>query len=240
MPQREQRLLGWNSGKVTENENPRPLPLFTNFDCVKSCPVTRDGFYYVIGVVSVAKLTEKQKRFVAEYLVDLNATQAAIRAGYSKKTAEVIGYENLRKPQIADEIEKRQEKLRNKLEITQERVIEEIAGIAFANASDFVTITATGLLDVKPTSKMPKEKLPALAGIKYSANGAVEIKLHDKPAALRMLAEHLGLFNQSNGNGLDAENNIFEVIDQSTGEELDTSAIPEIEHPSKSGNDLVE
>ncbi len=188
----------------------------------------------------MAKLTEKQKRFVAEYLVDLNATQAAIRAGYSKKTAEVIGYENLRKPQIADEIEKRQEKLRNKLEITQEKVLEEIAGIAFANASDFVTITATGLLDVKPTSKVQKEKLPALAGIKYSANGAVEIKLHDKPAALRMLAEHLGLFNQSNGNGSDAENNIFEVIDQSTREELDTSAIPEIEHPSELGNDMVE
>lgn len=188
----------------------------------------------------MAKLTEKQKRFVAEYLVDLNATQAAIRAGYSKKTAEVIGYENLRKPQIADEIEKRQEKLRNKLEITQERVIDEIAGIAFANASDFVTVTETGLLNIKPTSKVPKEKLPALAGIKYSANGAVEIKLHDKPAALRMLAEHLGLFNQSNGNGLDAENNIFEVIDQSTREELDTSAIPEIEHPSKFGDDLVE
>ena len=87
---------------------------------------------------------------------------------------------------------------------------------------------------------MPKEKLPALAGIKYSANGAVEIKLHDKPAALRMLAEHLGLFNQSNGNGHDAENNIFEVIDQSTREELDTSAIPEIEHPAKPGNDMVE
>ena len=46
------------------------------------------------------KLTPKQKRFVAEYLVDLNATAAAIRAGYSKKTAEVIEYENLRKPQI--------------------------------------------------------------------------------------------------------------------------------------------
>lgn len=188
----------------------------------------------------MAKLTEKQKRFVAEYLVDLNATQAAIRAGYSEKTASVIGCENLTKPNVLAEIAKRQEKLRNKLEITQERVLDEIAGIAFANASDFVTVTATGLLDVKPTSKVPKEKLPALAGIKYSANGAVEIKLHDKPAALRMLAEHLGLFNQSNGNGSDVENNIFEVIDQSTREELDTSAIPEIEQPPKSGNDLVE
>ena len=50
-------------------------------------------------------LTPKQSMFVKEYLVDLNATQAAIRAGYSVKTAEVIGYENLRKPQIESEIQ---------------------------------------------------------------------------------------------------------------------------------------
>lgn len=57
-------------------------------------------------------LTDKQRRFVEEYLVDLNATQAAIRAGYSKKTAGQIGDENLRKPEIAKAVQEEQENLK--------------------------------------------------------------------------------------------------------------------------------
>ena len=72
-------------------------------------------------------MTPKQQRFCDEYLVDLNATQAALRAGYSKKTAYSIGVENLRKPEIQAEIQKRQNRLRNKLEITQEKVLRELA-----------------------------------------------------------------------------------------------------------------
>lgn len=184
----------------------------------------------------MAKLTEKQKRFVSEYLVDLNATAAARRAGYKDPN---IGRQLITKNNVSEEIAKRQAKLQNKLEITQERVLEEIAGVAFANASDFVTVTASGLLDVKPTSKVPKEKLAALASIKYGANGSVEIKLHDKAIALRMLAEHLGMFKQA-ASATEQENNIFEVIDQSTREEIDTDEIPEIEPPAKPGNDMVE
>lgn len=72
------------------------------------------------------KLTPKQERFVQEYLIDLNATQAAIRAGYSAKTAKVIGSENLTKPAIADAINARQTKTAAKLEITQEYVLQTI------------------------------------------------------------------------------------------------------------------
>lgn len=82
------------------------------------------------------KLTGKQDRFVEEYLIDLNATQAAIRAGYSEKTAAEIGFENLRKPQIAEVIAKSRQKTANKLEITRERVLEEIASIAFEQIKD--------------------------------------------------------------------------------------------------------
>ncbi|KKO51142.1 terminase small subunit [Paenibacillus sp. DMB20] len=71
-------------------------------------------------------LTAKQELFVQEYLKDLNATQAAIRAGYSEKTAAETGYENLRKPQIAAEIEKRQQKIGEKNEITVEWILEEM------------------------------------------------------------------------------------------------------------------
>ncbi|MNE91226.1 Terminase small subunit [compost metagenome] len=71
-------------------------------------------------------LTAKQELFVQEYLKDLNATQAAIRAGYSPNTASETGYENLRKPQIAAEIEKRQAKIGADNEITVEWILGEI------------------------------------------------------------------------------------------------------------------
>lgn len=74
-------------------------------------------------------LTAKQDMFVKEYLIDLNATQAAIRAGYSEKTAEVIGYENLRKPQIADAIEKAMQDRAEKVSITAENVLQSILDI---------------------------------------------------------------------------------------------------------------
>ena len=87
---------------------------------------------------------------------------------------------------------------------------------------------------------MPKEKLPAIAGIKYSQVGSVEIKLHDKVKALELLGKHLGVFDDRRGAEDATENNIFDVIDQSTREELDTSDIPEIEPTAKPGNDMVE
>lgn len=78
------------------------------------------------GVKSTSKgrgLTDKQKRFVEEYLIDLNATQAAIRAGYSEKTAYSIGQENLTKPEIQAAIQAAQNKRAERIQITQDDVI---------------------------------------------------------------------------------------------------------------------
>ncbi len=72
----------------------------------------------------MAKLTPKQQRFVEEYLIDLNATQSAIRAGYSEKTAQEIGSENLSKPMVAKAIAEAQEKLSNKAQVTVEMVVQ--------------------------------------------------------------------------------------------------------------------
>ena len=188
------------------------------------------------GVVSVAKLTDKQKRFVAEYLVDLNATAAAKRAGYKDPN---IGRQLITKNNVSAEIAKRRDELQSKLEITQETVLQELAAIAFANGTDFVTVTGAGLLDVKPTSQVSKEKLPAIAGIKYSQTG-IEIKLHDKVRALELLGKHLGVFATGGGAAAQEGNNIFEVIDQSTREEIDTNGISEIEPPAEPGDDVVE
>lgn len=75
-------------------------------------------------------LTDKQKRFCDEYLIDLNATQAAIRAGYSKKTAKVIATENLTKPYIKQYIASKQAEIQGKTEVTQEYVVNGLKKVA--------------------------------------------------------------------------------------------------------------
>ena len=91
------------------------------------------------------KLTAKQMRFVDEYLIDLNATQAAIRAGYSPRTSYSIGVDLLKKPEIQALLQKKRQKLSDKLEVSQEKVIKELAAVAFANGADYAKITAQGL-----------------------------------------------------------------------------------------------
>ena len=75
-------------------------------------------------------LTAKQERFIEEYLIDLNATQAAIRAGYAKKAATEQGYENLRKPHIAEAVQAARDKLSRRTELSQDMVIAEMRKIA--------------------------------------------------------------------------------------------------------------
>ena len=146
-------------------------------------------------------LTDKQKRFCDEYLIDLNATQAAIRAGYSEETACNIGCENLRKPNIAEYIEKRMNRLEKKTEITQEFVLRELLNIASANGTDFALVDDLGLARIIPTSQVDESKRSAIAVIKAGANGT-EVKTYDKIRALELIGKHLGMFSErqaSNG-----------------------------------------
>lgn len=139
------------------------------------------------------KLTPKQIRFIDEYLVDFNATQAAIRAGYKAKNAYQIGSENLKKPQIQAEITRRQEDLQNRTEISQDRVIKELARVAFANATDYVKVESGGV-HVRANSDLTDDQRAAIASIKRGARG-IEIKLCDKIKALELLGRHIGMFN---------------------------------------------
>ena len=229
-------FVGWRRGDGTGTRPPPPF-IYDFSGCFPHAG--EGGLLLCSGVVSVAKLTDKQKRFVDEYLVDLNATAAAKRAGYSEKTAYSMGQRLLKKVEIQAAIQKRQAKLRGKLEITQERVLEELAAIAFANGTDFATITHNGLVRLTPTDEVPEEKKKAVASIK-EGQYSTEIKLHDKVRALELLGKHLGVFDANNGSGNEQENNIFEVIEESTREEIGTDEIPEIEPPAKPGHDLVE
>nr|DAQ89762.1 MAG TPA: Terminase small subunit [Caudoviricetes sp.] len=92
----------------------------------------------------VVKLTDKQKRFIEEYLIDLNATQAAIRAGYSEKTAYSIGEENLKKPEIKRAIAEAQSNRSSRVQITQDDVIRMlIENIEKSSGTKQVVITQT-------------------------------------------------------------------------------------------------
>lgn len=182
------------------------------------------------------KPNAKQMRFVDEYLIDLNATQAAIRAGYSPRTAYSIGVQLLKKLEIQAELQKRREKLSQKLEITQERVIKELAAVAFANGADYARITAQGYVEFIPTADLPKEKLAAIAGIKSSQSGT-EVKLGDKLRALEMLGKYLGLFDGQQ-NAEQPENNLLEALNGMTKEGYDD--IPELQQQTKADSDLVE
>lgn len=138
-------------------------------------------------------MTAKQKRFCAEYLVDLNATQAAIRAGYSPETAAVTGSENLRKPNIRAHIDKAMAERSKRTGVNADRVVRELAKIAFVNASDVIDADdATLKADAVP------EDLAAIQSVKVKTFGEDglerEIKLADKLKALELLGKHLGMF----------------------------------------------
>lgn len=139
-------------------------------------------------------LNEKQRRFISEYIIDLNAKQAAIRAGYSPKGAEPQASRLLSNAKIQVEIAKAMEDRGKRTGITQDRVLVELSAIAFAKATDYVEVDDDGLVKIKPTAGLTDEQKSAIAGIKKGANG-IEIKLVDKTKALEMLSRHLGLFN---------------------------------------------
>lgn len=92
------------------------------------------------------KLNEKQKRFCNEYLIDLNATQAAIRAGYSEKTSYSIGSELLKKPEVQTYLQHLADKRSEKLELTPEWVLEQIMDVAKTTAKDKDKLKALELL----------------------------------------------------------------------------------------------
>lgn len=153
-------------------------------------------------------LTEKQKRFCELYMVDLNATQAAIGAGYSKKTARDIGCENLAKPNIADYLQELRLKQQKRTEITADRVLEEIANIAFTNLEDFMSVDDDQCAIINPDDRPEKSK-SALKKVKVTrlivGSGdnekeveKVELETHDKIAALDKLCRHLGIYEKDN------------------------------------------
>lgn len=144
------------------------------------------------------ELTDKQKAFVNEYLIDLNATQAAIRAGYSAKNADKIGSQLLGKSRVSAEIQKKMAKREKRTEITQDRVLKELATIGFFQITDFMKVDK-GQLVIKDTSDVDLENIPAISGIKPTQFG-LDVRFHDKVKALELIGEHLGMWSGNTGN----------------------------------------
>jgi phage terminase small subunit len=138
-----------------------------------------------------AQLTAKQQMFVKEYLCDLNATQAAIRAGYSTKRADAIGHENLRKPEIAAAIQTEMDKRAAAVDITAERVLKEIARMALYDAADIAGHKINGPEDI-PT--LPEDVRRAIIGWGWDKQGNFVLKLSPKTPSLELLGRHLKLF----------------------------------------------
>lgn len=155
--------------------------------------------------VRQGKLTAKQQRFVEEYLVDLNGTQAAIRAGYSSRGADVAAVRLLGNARVSTAIQARRVKLSQKLEITQERVLQELARIAFADMRDLFVWDAEKAAFV-PSKDLTEDQAAAISGVEAETvrttreDGTVEttvklkLKTYDKKGALDSIAKHLGMF----------------------------------------------
>ncbi|WP_018887485.1 terminase small subunit [Paenibacillus massiliensis] len=140
-------------------------------------------------------LTAKQQKFADEYLIDLNATQAAIRADYSSKTAKEIGCENLTKPNIRAYIDERMAILSRRTGVNQERIMRELARVAFLDPTKLVDMDSAALKE--DTSD---DDRAAIASVKVKTmKGDVdmverEVKFADKLKALELLGKRFGMW----------------------------------------------
>ena len=159
------------------------------------------------------KLTDKQKRFCEEYLIDLNATQAAIRAGYKNSD---IGRQLITKNHVSEYIEKLKKERSKRTEITVDRVLEELAAIAFSDRTDIAKIEDGGVVIFTPTDQLDKDAKKTISGIESGKDGT-KVKTYDKIKALELIGKHLGMFT-ANADNSDTLAKLDEVLGLIEGE----------------------
>lgn len=140
-------------------------------------------------------LTDKQIRFCEEYLIDLNATQAAIRAGYSEDTARSIGSENLTKPDIQDAISELMVERSKRTAITADKVLREFWSIAQEDIKNFVRFYTDEKGAVKVEVKNSDDvDTKNISEVSLGTNGQFKFKLYCRDNALLQVGRHLGMF----------------------------------------------
>ena len=162
-------------------------------------------------VTQPSRLTKRQERFCREYIIDMNGTAAAIRAGYKADNAKVVACNLLAKPELRSTISRLTRQANTRLDLTAERVLYELACIAFVNMQDFTRVGADGepQLDM---SNLSREQWAALNEYSEDATGGQnegerrlvvrrKIKLNDKTAAPALLGKHFKLFTEKHEHG---------------------------------------
>ena len=141
-------------------------------------------------------LSAQQEMFCHEYLVDLNATQAAIRAGYSPSTAKQQGSRLLTNVDVSEFVERLMAERAARVDVTSDRVLAELSVIGFANASDYFDWGPDGVR-LKDSDELTRVQAAAVAEIQETTTqhgGSIRLKLSDKQAALEKIGRHIGMF----------------------------------------------
>lgn len=138
-------------------------------------------------------LTNRQLKFIEFYCQNQNGAEAARQAGYSEASANRSAYRLLNDPAVKSIIDERLEKQLDKLEITGERILAELAKIAFADISDIVDLTNNSIT-VEDFKKLSQEQRACIASAKKDKHGNIILTFHDKIAALTKLGQHKKLF----------------------------------------------
>jgi phage terminase small subunit len=180
------------------------------------------------------KISPKRRLFIAEYLIDLNATQAAIRAGYSVNSAEMQGSRLMTHDNISQEIEAAFEKRLEKIGVSKDRVLTEIARLAFSDNRRLYRKDGSLLMP----SEWDDETAAAIAGVEtfeeFSGRGedrtqigiTKKVKVWDKARCLELLGRHLKLFGEKtgdNGSGVTIPILLINVRNGNGVKEIDVS-----------------
>ena len=168
-------------------------------------------------------LTKKQKTFIDEYLIDLNATQAAIRAGYSPDSARQSGSDNMNNPYIRAHIDKAMAERSKRTGVNADRVIQELAKMAFMNAVDVINTEDATLKDgalPEDTAAIQSVKVKSIP-TKDGEGVEREIKMADKIKALELLGKHLGMFTDKVNLEVQTSDKLDDILSQMGGEGLE-------------------
>lgn len=157
----------------------------------------------------MATLTDRQQRFVDEYLIDLNATQAAIRAGYSARTANEQAARLLANVSVDEAVARAKAERSARIGLTADRVLQELAAIGFARMPDYAEWGDGEEMHLKPSSELNEQQAAAIVQVVETEKFVKSldrgeslwsrersIKLHDKVSTLKLLGQHIGMFSE--------------------------------------------
>lgn len=149
----------------------------------------------------MGKLTARQQRFVEEFPIDFNGTQAAIRAGYAPRSATTAAARLLANDKVSTALSKEWAAIRERNKVTVDRLIEELAPVAFSRLTDVVSWDSNGVT-VKASEELGDSALASIKSVRFQETATehgttrtIEVKMHDKLAALEKLAKHLGFYD---------------------------------------------